>query len=274
MTMVAFVSFASDTAREQELLSSVAIGSFACDHAGDIIRRTEGLRYGKVLAGHRYPFLIGRDDAAYALLPPGDRYRGERDCIMGVCEEAWSWRVVLRPLQGRVSWARLRFFCRELTRLERAEASGGTPHCGRVVSVVPYYAGSHPLWGSVATHHANHDGTSVRMTNREGGHEKRGRDIFEAGPDELGTTRLTGSQHVRELYYDDQALWAFRDAGDVEPGEDAAPPHPVFVGEEAYWDFAHPFFQLPIFEMSPDCALDIRNVEKVAGCVCREALRR
>jgi hypothetical protein len=34
MTMVAFVRFASDTAREQELLSSAAIGAFACDHAG------------------------------------------------------------------------------------------------------------------------------------------------------------------------------------------------------------------------------------------------
>ncbi|NMC49929.1 MAG: hypothetical protein GYA47_10995 [Desulfovibrio sp.] len=274
MSMVAFVSFASDTAREQELLSSVAIGAFACDHARDIIRRTDGLRYGKVLAGHRYPFLIGRDDAAYALLPPGDRSRGERDRILEAGEGTRSWRIVLRPLQGRVSWARLRSFCQELAGLAAGEASGSAPRYGRVVSVVPYCAGSHPLWGSVATHHANHDRTSVRMTNRGGGHEKRGRDIFEAGPDDLGTARPTGSQHVRELYYDDQALWAFRDAGDAEPWDDAAPPHPVFVGEEAYWDFAHPFFQLPIFEMSPDCALDIRNVEKVAGCVCRGASRR
>ncbi len=267
MTMVAFVSFASDTAREQELLSSAAIGAFACDHAGDIIRRTEGLRYGKVLAGHRYPFLIGREDAAYALLPPGDRSRGERDRILEAGEEARSWRVVLRPLQGRVSWARLRSFCRELASLERAETSGDMSHCGRAVSVVPYCAASHPLWGSIATRHANHDGNAVRMTNREGGHERRGRDIFEGWPDELGATRLTGSQHVRELYYDDQALWAFRDAGDAASGDDAAPPRPVFVAEEAYWDFAHPFFQLPIFEMSPVAALDIRNVEKVAGCL-------
>lgn len=260
--MIAYISFAADTAREQELLSSVPITEFAFHHAHDMVKRVKGLSYGKILAGHDYPFLSASTDLEYTLLPPRQRYRAERERIYKVMDDTNLWRIIIRPLQGRISLARLEAFCAQLAQLEEEQATKEMLEIEHVISVAPYLSLSHPLWNYISTDHQCHDGSSIRLTNLGSGMEKRNNVTFVDSCSEMGKHPALGSQDLQDIYYYDNALCAFRYNWDFESQENTMQPHPIYVNKEDYLDSLPTFYQIPTFEMSHSTAISTHNIEK------------
>jgi hypothetical protein len=260
--MIAYISFAADTAREQELLSSAPITEFAFQYAYDMVEEAEGLSYGKILAGHDYPFLSTSTNLEYALLPPRPRYRAERERIYKVMDDTQLWRIIIRPLQGRISLARLEAFCAQLACLEGDQATREMLEIEQAISVAPYLTLSNPLWNCISTDHHHFDGSSVRLTNLGSGAEKHNDVTFGDSGSEMGELTAVSSQGLQDIYYYDNALCAFRYTWDFESQENPLPPHPIYVNKEDYLDSLPTFYQIATFEMSHSTAISTHNIEK------------
>lgn len=253
--MIAYISFAADTVREQELLSSDAIATYAYAYARSVIGQVPGLAYDRMLVGHEYRFLPRCADLAYSVMPPRPRYRSERERIFPQMQETAPWRIIIRPLQGRLSVRRLSTFCRQLAELD--------DHVEQVFSVAPYDSDAHPLWCTIGTDQHRRAGTSVRHSNLGVPDEVRGIANFSGKVDAL-RCGATGSQHVQTLYYDDKVLCAFRNTWDFESRGTVPPPMPLFTDPQEYRADLPPLFRLPLFAMSDDAAPELGNLERMA----------
>lgn len=253
--LTAFVSFAADTAREQELLLCEPIGRFALGHALELIRDLPMLQLGGVLAAHDYPFLDSRDRTGLRRLPVGDRDRAEREALPPA-EGEGGWRVILRPLKGRISRRRLLGFCRELERLD--------PASGRAAwSAAPFTTLSHPLWQCRAIEASRLCGSAIRIDTASGVKEAVDGRIYREAPG-LDRAKPAGSQDVAGLFHRDGALWgvpAVTSPVGPDPDGEAAV---LFTSKEDYLADLPPFFRLPVFDMGENVAPDTRTIAGLA----------
>lgn len=249
--LTAFVSFAADTAREQELLLCEPIGRFALGHALELIRDLPMLESGGVLAAHDYPFLGGLPDGLdLRRLPVGDRDEAERETLPPT-EGEGGWRVILRPLKGRISRGRLLGFCRELERLD--------PASGRAAwSAAPFSTLSHPLWQCRAIEASRLCGSAIRIDIASGVKEAVDGRIYREAPG-LDRAKPAGSQDVAGLFHRDGALWAVP-AGPAPAGEATV----LFTSREDYLADLPPFFRLPVFDMGENVAPDTKTIAGLA----------
>ncbi|WP_316897992.1 hypothetical protein [Pseudodesulfovibrio indicus] len=251
--LTAHISFAADTAREQELLRCEPIGRFALEYAVELIRSAPMLGPGAVLAAHDYPFLDSPDGADLLRLPVGDRDRAERDALRpseGEGQGASGWQVILRPLKGRISTERLLGFCRGLARLDPAVHSGAW-------SAVPFTTLTHPLWQCRAVDVARLCGSSIRMDACSGQRESVDGRIYRDTPG-LDRAKPAGSQDVAELLHCDGALWA------VPAGHAGSEEAVLFASEAEYLADLPPFFQLPVFDMGESVPPDTGAIAGLA----------
>lgn len=258
--MLAYISFAADTAREQELLMSAKIGRFAYTYVKTLIDSVPELSLQAVLAGGLYPFLNEPDPLPVKLLPRKERYRAERECLYATEGGTADWKVIIRPLQGRVSLQRLLEFTRQLSEIENDSSRDALHHA---VSVVPFVLGAHPLWQCRAASRTCGDGASVRISKFSPIGEKINKAIYAAWP-ESDSPPAAGSQDMQPLYHDDNALCALRHTWDFESDGKAAPAHPIATNCKSYLEALPVFFRLPFFEMDPTAALSLSGMEKLA----------
>lgn len=263
--MLAYILFAADNAREQELLASPEIGRFVYEHCKALIAGVEGLACGGIIARHQYPFLADADPAEFFVANFGQRCWAGRERLRPLSGPQPQWRIMLRPLQGRLSLARVRQFCARLRQPEQGQHNGQRHSAVHAVSLAPFNALSHPAWNTIATEDHRRDGRVIRIPS-PGVFELRKDSLFADCEDPALCGRLSGSQQLQDLYFDDGALWAFHSGW--EPGEaDAPPPRPVPTARDAYLEGLPVFFRLPLFEMSPAFSLDCASLARlVARC--------
>lgn len=259
--MRAYLSFATDTARERQLLQSAAIGAYVYAYAKGIIDSSPMLRLEAVLAGGAFPLRKTLPPALVRPIPRKERASAERESICAASGDAAGWNVVVRPLHGRVSLRRLLEFCTSLEALE-AEPSQAAPT--QAVSVVPFMLGAHPLWQCRAASHVHKDGASIKVSHFSATREMAGKGMYTASP-EPHAACPAGSQDVQSLYHDDGALYAFRRGAQAAAN---APVQAVAASSTGYLEALPVFFRLPFYEMDPNLSINVCGMEKLTKKTC------